>query len=200
MSESGTIDEPIEDRILDAAVRCVARWGVGKTTLDDIAREAGCSRATLYRVLPGGRDALLVAATDRELQRFLRGLATRLDDTATLEDVIVSIIHEAVAAVSTHDALQYLLSHEPEQIAPFVAFDALDPLLAEVTAFVHPWLARHLDDVAADEVGEWIARLVLSYGLEPADDLDLTRRDAVVELVRFAVLPGIALAETSCAA
>ena len=32
---------------------CIARWGTAKTTLDDIAREAGCSRATIYRLFPG---------------------------------------------------------------------------------------------------------------------------------------------------
>ena len=48
-------DAPLEQRILAATIRCVSRWGVGKTTLDDIAREAGCSRATIYRVVPGGK-------------------------------------------------------------------------------------------------------------------------------------------------
>ena len=40
-------------RLLDATVACIARVGVSKTTLDDVAREAGCSRATLYRYFPG---------------------------------------------------------------------------------------------------------------------------------------------------
>jgi AcrR family transcriptional regulator len=29
------------DRIIDAALRCIARVGLSKTTLDDVAREAG---------------------------------------------------------------------------------------------------------------------------------------------------------------
>ncbi|MEA2588672.1 MAG: hypothetical protein QOH66_1599, partial [Actinomycetota bacterium] len=48
-----------EQRVIDAALRCIARWGIAKTTLDDIAREASCSRATIYRLFPGGKDALL---------------------------------------------------------------------------------------------------------------------------------------------
>src|SRR5262245_45253316 len=47
----------LEDRILAATLRCLGKWGTVKTTLDDIAREAGCSRATVYRTFPGGKDA-----------------------------------------------------------------------------------------------------------------------------------------------
>ena len=37
---------PQEARLIDATLICLARWGVAKTTLDDVARQAGCSRAT----------------------------------------------------------------------------------------------------------------------------------------------------------
>ena len=40
-------------RIRDAALVCIGRFGLAKTTVDDIAREAGCSRATLYRYFDG---------------------------------------------------------------------------------------------------------------------------------------------------
>ena len=56
----GTKANAQPDRILDAALACIARVGVGKTTLDDVAREAGCARATVYRCFPG-RQALLRA-------------------------------------------------------------------------------------------------------------------------------------------
>src|SRR5207237_771201 len=64
-----------EQRVIDAALRCIARWGVSKTTLDDVAREASCSRATIYRQFPGGKDALLGAIARTELARFFSGLA-----------------------------------------------------------------------------------------------------------------------------
>src|SRR3954470_4336525 len=59
-------DRPVADRILDAAVACVARVGVAKTTLDDVAKEAGCARATVYRAFPG-RRAVLRAGLAREV-------------------------------------------------------------------------------------------------------------------------------------
>src|ERR1700730_12748438 len=57
---------PLADRVLDAALACVARVGVAKTTLDDVAKEAGCARATVYRCFPG-RQALMRAVLDREV-------------------------------------------------------------------------------------------------------------------------------------
>jgi AcrR family transcriptional regulator len=45
-----------QERILEAAARCALRFTLGKTTIDDIAVEAGVSRATVYRTFPGGRD------------------------------------------------------------------------------------------------------------------------------------------------
>ena len=51
------------DEVLDAAVACIARVGLTKTTLDDVARDAGCARATVYRHFPGKQPlfAALVA-------------------------------------------------------------------------------------------------------------------------------------------
>ncbi|MGH9045909.1 MAG: TetR/AcrR family transcriptional regulator, partial [Acidimicrobiales bacterium] len=47
------------ERILEAAYACVARWGLSKTSLEDVTREAVLSRSTLSRYFPGGRDELI---------------------------------------------------------------------------------------------------------------------------------------------
>ena len=59
---------PNTDAVLDAAKRCVERWGMAKVTIDDIAADAGVSRATLYRLFPGGKDVLYDAMRVRELE------------------------------------------------------------------------------------------------------------------------------------
>lgn len=42
-----------QQRILDAAVQCVKQWGIEKTNLNDIAKQAGVTRATVYSYFPG---------------------------------------------------------------------------------------------------------------------------------------------------
>src|SRR5215467_428905 len=37
-----------EERILDAAAALLMRWGYRKTTIDDVAREAGVGKGTIY--------------------------------------------------------------------------------------------------------------------------------------------------------
>ena len=180
-----------EQRVIDAALRCIARWGIGKTTLDDVAREASCSRATIYRLFPGGKDSLLDAITRTELDRFFTGLAQRLDDAATLEDLLVGGMVYASRALASHEALQFILAYEPEVVLPKVAFHHADRVLQVISTFAAPYLAPHVGDDEAPRVAEWVARLVLTYTLAPADHVDVGDEESVRRLVRTFVLPGL---------
>jgi AcrR family transcriptional regulator len=70
-----SIDRPT--RILDAASRLIVHYGFDKTTMEDIAREAGVSKGALYLVWPG-KDALLDALIAYEMKRLLEDLRMRL--------------------------------------------------------------------------------------------------------------------------
>ena len=52
--------------------------GVTKTTLDDVAREAGCSRATVYRTFPGGKEEVVAAVVDTEVARLFSAIAVAM--------------------------------------------------------------------------------------------------------------------------
>src|SRR5438477_8418820 len=178
-------------RLVGAALRCVARWGVAKTSLDDVAREAGVSRATLYRLFPGGRDALFDAVVGAEIERFFREVSGRLETATTLEDLLVAGIHESGRRVLGHPALQYLLAHEPEIVLPKLAFHGFDGVLRAVGDFAAPYLGLWLapDDVM--RAADWVTRLVVSYVCTPAADVDLADEASVRRLVRAFVLPGL---------
>jgi AcrR family transcriptional regulator len=180
-----------EQRVIDAALRCIARWGIAKTTLDDIAREASCSRATIYRLFPGGKDALLEATAALELHRFFTGLGRRLDEADVLEDMLVAGIVFAARSLATHEALQFVLAYEPEVILPRVAFHHADRVLSVVTEVTAPYLARHVAADEAPRAAEWVARIVLSYTLSPAAGVDVRDEESVRRLVRAFVLPGL---------
>ena len=74
--------------LLDAAAVCIARWGVAKTTAGDVAEEAGCSRATLYRRFPGGRDQWLRAVVEREAGDVV---AEVLGEVARTDDLVRAV-------------------------------------------------------------------------------------------------------------
>jgi AcrR family transcriptional regulator len=180
----------VQDRVIAGSLRCVARWGVAKTTLDDIAREAGCSRATIYRAFPGGKQAVMEATGEAEIQRLLLDVAISLDATGSLAELLQVAIVESVRAIRANDALQYLLVHEPEHLLVHVAFDALDPLLAVATDFGAPYLERYLDARTARETAEWIARLIVSAVIGPCP-LDLGDPVVVDRFLETYVLPGL---------
>jgi AcrR family transcriptional regulator len=181
----------LEDRIVDAAVSCVARWGVAKTSLDDVAREAGCSRASVYRAFPGGKEALSRRAARREIGRLLTSVAEVLDDADTLEDLLVRGMTTAARWQRDHRALQFLLRHEPEVILPHLSFSGADWLHRLAAGFVTPYLVPHLDPEEALRAGEWVVRILLSYSLTPSPWFDATEEASVRRLVRTFLLPGL---------
>lgn len=47
-----------EDRLIEAAIRVIGRYGIKRTTMGDIANEAGVSRQTLYTCYPSKDEVL----------------------------------------------------------------------------------------------------------------------------------------------
>ncbi|GAC1537859.1 MAG: hypothetical protein NVS3B12_22330 [Acidimicrobiales bacterium] len=188
------------ERIVDATLRCVARWGLTKTTVDDVAREAGVGRATLYRLFPGGRDAVIDAVVTVETARFFHRLDRRVVDVGSLEDLLVEIITEAFATLGSHEALRFLFAHEPEAILPHLTFGRMDAVLASAARvaapYLRPWLIGPDAEEGAARGAEWLTRIVLSYLVAPSAALDLSDAASVRHLVRTYILPGLSPGQT----
>lgn len=61
--------EDTRTQLLDVAERCFERYGIPRTTMEDIAAEARVSRPTLYRYF-GDRDSLITEISQRRAARF----------------------------------------------------------------------------------------------------------------------------------
>src|SRR5260221_9044790 len=185
-------DLTAERRVVDATLRCIARFGVAKAHLDDVATEAGCSRATVYRLFPGGKERLLEAVVLHETARFAAGLNEAIAGAADLEDLLVAGVGFAARDLEQHDALQFLLAYEPELILPLIAFRHMDVLLACAADLAAPHLAPYVVEREAARAGEWLARIVVSCLATPSAGFDLTDPESIRRLVRAHVLPGLA--------
>jgi AcrR family transcriptional regulator len=64
------MSEGMRDRILDATERLLGRLGYQKTTMDDIAHEAGIGRRTIYLHFPS-KEEVALATIDRIVERLL---------------------------------------------------------------------------------------------------------------------------------
>lgn len=153
--------------MLEAALRRVARFGISKTTVEDIAREAHLSRATLYRFFPGGRDEILATMVEREVRGFFWSLGARLDGVGDYEERIVIAMTIAADQLVAHEALGFVLAQEPELVLPHVSFAGLDHVLDTAAAFFAPYLVGLLEPEDARRAAEWVTRLVLSHVVCP---------------------------------
>jgi AcrR family transcriptional regulator len=178
------------DRIVDAALTCIARVGVAKTTLDDVAREAGCARATVYRSFPG-RHVLLRAVLDREIATLAVRVAGAATDAENLSDAVVAVILTGADTFRTHDALAFVLAHEPEIVAPQLSFERGSALLLAAAALIAPAFTRFLPPERAARLGEWVARLTLSYLCDPSERVQLDDPAHVRALVVDRILPSV---------
>lgn len=106
-----------EDRILNAATKLMSTIGIRRTTMADVARASGVSRATLYRRFPN-IQALAAQVTTRE---FVEMLAAVPQDTSApaRERTIVTIVH-LVRSVRDHPLLQRIIELDPEFLMPYL--------------------------------------------------------------------------------
>lgn len=177
--------------ILQAAYDCVARWGFSKTTVEDAAREAGVSRATLYRYFPGGREELLAAVVAWENSRFFTRLYEEVREAATLEEVMELGLVFAHRDIQAHEVLQRVLETEPDLLLPKLTVEAAGTQRM-IAGFLEPYLRRErlAPGVDASEAADFLARMALSYISAPGR-WDLTDRRQVARLVRGELLGGI---------
>ena len=176
----------VEGKVVDGALRAIARFGLAKLTVDDVAREAGISRATLYRYFPG-RGAVLAAVIRSETERLQRGLDEALAETTTLGEALAAVAGFGARAFAGHAALQHLLATEPGAVLPHLCFTGADTLLGVCAERIRPHLCRFMGPLEARRTGEWLARIVLSYGLAPPADGGIEA--AVLGVVREFVIP-----------
>jgi TetR/AcrR family transcriptional repressor of uid operon len=76
------------DRVLDAAMTCYGRDGITATTLDQVAREAGIGRTTLYRYV-NNRDNLLSQVLLRDARQRSEELKAALRYHSDLASILV---------------------------------------------------------------------------------------------------------------
>jgi AcrR family transcriptional regulator len=178
-------------RIVDGALRCVARQGIAKTTVDDIARESGFSRATVYRTFPRGKEGILAAVVETEVARLFSSLAVAMGEATDLEDLLVAGMVETARWLGSHEALGYLLEHEPGAVLPYVTFAGFDRVLLVAGDLAAPFFARWLEPAQASRAAEWAVRIVMAYCSAPVPGTDLADTGVTRDLVRAFVLPGI---------
>jgi AcrR family transcriptional regulator len=126
-----------EKRILDAAAALLVRFGYRKTTIDDVAREAGVGKGTIYLHWKD-KNELFRASIWREQQRYTEELQRRLasDPQGGLLHRIT--VHAMLAALS-NPLMTAILSGNSDIFNGFLGAydqDFLNQLLGDTDSYI----------------------------------------------------------------
>ncbi|WP_223163730.1 TetR/AcrR family transcriptional regulator [Nocardioides humilatus] len=174
----GSRRDAAETRIRAAARSLLVDRGVDSFTADAVARRAGCSRATLYRITGGSKALLDAVVADASVSVLgqIEARTTGLDGAARVVEAVLA----AVDAIRADAALREWLAHRRTAGA--------DDYFGSSTAMAQT--AQLLGGVEADGplAGPWLVRVVLSLVTWPLADAN-DERDLVERFVLPAFRP-----------
>lgn len=158
---------PELDPYLDAASRCFARYGLFRTSVQDVSKEVGVNRTTVYRQV-GGIDQMARLLFLREAHRMLEALLVLASERRG-PDAVVTLVESLVVQTRSHPVIAKLLADEPEAVVTLVTQNAsIANRLADIVAVVVGSAidAGDLADRDRDVLAQWLVRIVLSLVIE----------------------------------
>jgi AcrR family transcriptional regulator len=174
----GAKEDP-RDRILAGAERCIARHGVRKTTMEDIASEAGMSRPGVYRYF-SDRDNLLMELITRHARQLRDDAQKFISRQTGFQDQIVEGLLYTARKASLDPVTRYLVQPESSTLGRRIIESGMMEMLAAETfdpfldvAYVNNELPR---DLPRADIYLWLRNLglMLMRGLVDGD-ADLAR-------------------------
>jgi AcrR family transcriptional regulator len=174
--------EVAADRILDAAERLFTRQDPGSVGMNEIAKAAGCSRATLYRYFEN-REALRIAYVARETHRLSESI--NVDAILDPRERLVTGILTTLRLVRESPALSAWFATTSGPLGAELA-ERSDVITALAAAFVTSLGDDHPANVAGR--GRWLVRAITSLLIFPGRD-EADERAMLTEFVAPVVVP-----------
>jgi AcrR family transcriptional regulator len=157
------------DPVLDATERCIARHGLSKTTMSDIAREMGVVPSTVYRKVGSVENAALLVV-GREAMRLLDRMPEVI---AGLKGpyTVTAFMAEGVETFAHHPVFSKVLRDDMEWVARVVT-RRLDALLERGAEIIAPILEAAMDNGAirtqdALPLAHWLVRIAGTALMSP---------------------------------
>jgi AcrR family transcriptional regulator len=176
--------EVAADRILDAAEQLFTRHDPSSVGMNEIAKAAGCSRATLYRYFEN-REALRIAYVARETHRLSESIDDRIHDIEDPRERLVTGILTTLRLVRESPALSAWFATTSGPLGAELA-EQSDVITGLAAAFVNSLGDDHPANVAGR--GRWLVRAITSLLIFPGRD-EADERAMLTEFVAPVVVP-----------
>jgi AcrR family transcriptional regulator len=183
----------VQARLLDAAESCFSQFGLTKTTMEDVARAAGMSRATVYRYFKN-RDDLLMGVVEREARSAAREIEKRLRGIRNPGEYIVEGIVQALDIVPKRPALSMLFLAETVGVTSRLLTTSarmVEIALELVVPVMEPARQKGLlrEEVGTEVMIEWTFRIISSFLTVPSPLVG--NDDEMRALLRTMLLPAL---------
>ena len=180
---------PVDEAILDAAVEELRAYGLRRTSVDNVARRAGLSRATVYRRYES-KSVLVQAALVRESARFFGEIVAAIGPLLTAEERLVEGFVVGLRKVRTDALLTRLLISDPEELVPYLTLRG-----AGVIAAASEFLVSQYEQVGGSMtrdprvLAEMLVRLAISFTLTPGGAVPVGDDAAVRAFAKSYLVP-----------
>jgi AcrR family transcriptional regulator len=191
---SGAPGADSRDRVLEVAEECLRRSGIRRTTMIEVARRAGISRAWLYRQFPD-KSSLVLAVLMRSDADFW----ARARDRVSAAGDLAAQVAEAVRLSRSQAPAALLLElgeSDPGAVGALVG-DSVGDLLPGLARFWHEHLAtaqaqgRVRADLDVPLAAEWVMRVVMSLVTIPSELVDVDDPGALQDFVEEFLVRGM---------
>ncbi|MDT5107477.1 MAG: hypothetical protein QOI25_4990 [Mycobacterium sp.] len=173
--------EVAADRILDAAEELFIRRDAATVGMNEIARAAGCSRATVYRYFEN-RDALYIAYVHRETYRVFSEMGKHIAGISDPRERLLEGVVASLRSVRESPALSSWFASTQRPIGGEMA-ERSEVIKALTEAFLG---SLGIDDV--EQRARWLVRVMISLLVFPGHD-EADERAMLEEFVLPMVAP-----------
>jgi AcrR family transcriptional regulator len=133
-------DEEARRRLAAAAARCIVRRGTGRIAMDDVAAEAGVSRATVYRYYRTREDLILgvmLSRLDMAMNLVVRSLQEPDNAARSIPDLVLA----SIGLVHGDAVTEALFSPDSRGVVTTVEMTA-EPIVDGVYRHIAPLLRQ----------------------------------------------------------
>lgn len=158
---SAVNDLALQAQILNVAAKCFKRFGVRRTRLEDIAKEAGVSRPLLYKIY-GSRQVLMEILIAREVEEIINDQATYIASYSSFAEAIVEGSVRGIERSRKAKLLSDLMANNTALQMPDLVLDDRKPFKAIAMRIWQPVfeMGRASGEVSAaltnDDLFEWL--------------------------------------------
>ena len=188
----GAYEDPMSQRILDAALALAAASGLRHLTMDDVAARAGVGRMTVYRRF-GSRQQLTDALAVRECRRCLNEIGAALDPSKPIDERAADLFLATLRVIREHPLLERLARVEPEALLYELNRDgsAVFRLVRDflVTQIRLAQASDELIEVDPEPLAEIAVRLGASFVLMPDSVIAAGDERRTRETIRALIAP-----------